>query len=178
MYAYLRGSMHEAQHPQSSLRRLGKSVCAAGHPRRCWSYQDVDSRDKPGHDQVRASRTRELCLLNVLERAMLADAAVAPPPAAAASATAATSATAASAGPCRAPSAATAATAAMASTTAGELYSRRPRLLLVEYVKCAEVDVRDLFLVKGNLLAGQRHFILRGNVRNCRVGRGGTTRQR
>jgi len=35
---------------QSSLRRLRKLVCAAGHPRLSCSNQDVDGRDKPGHD--------------------------------------------------------------------------------------------------------------------------------
>jgi hypothetical protein len=109
---------------------------------------------------------------------MLADAAVAPPPAAAASATAATSAAAASAASAAAPAAAAAAASMMATATPGELDPRRSRLLLVEHVKCAEVDVRDLFLVQGDLLAGQRDFVLRRNVRNCRVCRGGTTRQR
>jgi hypothetical protein len=35
---------------QSSLRRLRKLVCAAGHPRLTFCDKDVDGRDEPGHD--------------------------------------------------------------------------------------------------------------------------------
>src|SRR5262249_50073583 len=46
----LRALDRHARHTQSSLRRLRKLVCAAGHPRLSCRKQDVDGRDKPGHD--------------------------------------------------------------------------------------------------------------------------------
>src|SRR6267154_1044216 len=43
---------------RSSLRRLPKLVCAAGHPRLIsLCHKDVDGRDEPGHDGVDRSRS-------------------------------------------------------------------------------------------------------------------------
>jgi hypothetical protein len=119
-----------------------------------------------------------MCVHVSEQRSASADAAEPPEPAAAATAAATPATTSAASAPAVAASAAPAPTAAAAASMTGELHPRRSGVFLIKHVEGGQTDVRDLFLIEGDLTTWQRHFVLRRDIGHGSICRGRSPRQR